>query len=125
MRTRHCALLGALLVCVVVVAACTPRGERVVADPSVRTGEKLRRVVISHEGGGLAVGGLVQLTSRMYFSRGGELPGVPYVRYRSLNPVVAAVDESTGWVRGRSAGAAPIVAEFAGRADTLELHVGE
>ena len=126
MRSRHQARLGALLLFAAATAACTPpRSEPTAARPSVRAGEKLRRVVISPERHDIVVGDSLRLASRMYFSRGGELPGAPYVRYRSLDAGVATVDEHTGWMRALSAGTASVVAEFAGRADTTEVRVGE
>ena len=126
MRSRDGALSSALLVFVI---ACTepttaPRGERAVSSSvsgSVRSGEKLRRVVLATDSGAVAVGGALALSSRMYFSRGGELPGTPYVRWSSSDPCVAEV--SAGVVRGVRGGSATIVARFAGLADTAHVTV--
>jgi hypothetical protein len=127
MRSREGALVAAMFL---LAAACTEPSTsppaRVGANASVRTGEKLRRVVITAPGAELAVGGALPLSSRMFFSRGGEMPGAPYVRWASSNACIAAVASGAASgteLRGVRRGTVDVIASFAGKADTIRVTV--
>jgi hypothetical protein len=90
-------------------AECEARRSARAADESdgqpsarlgVRAGERVSRVVLFNEPGMLTRGDSLLLTSELWFSGGGRLRGPPRVRFASLHPAVAHVDERTGWVRG-------------------------
>ena len=126
MRSREGTLVAALFLAAAACAEPSTSPARAGANASVRTGEKLRRVVIAAPAAELAVGGALPLSSRMYFSRGGEMPGAPYVRWSSSNSCIAAVAggaASGTELRGVRRGSVEVVARFAGKADTIRVTV--
>lgn len=127
MRSREGTLVAAMFL---VAAACTEPSTspaaRAGANATVRTGEKLRRVVIAAPAGELTAGGALPLSSRMFFSRGGEMPGAPYVRWSSSNACIASVAGGAAngtELRGLRRGTVEVIASFAGKADTLRVTV--
>jgi alpha-tubulin suppressor-like RCC1 family protein len=98
--------LSLLLAAVVFAAACEgdPVGER-------------KELTLSADTTYIAAQETVQLTASI-----GNAPASGTVAYRSLNDSVATVS-GAGLVTGRSVGVAGIVAETAGLADTIQIHV--
>jgi len=132
MRSRNfisVALLSGAFLTACSDAATAPNAEAPAVSAAIRSGEKLVRVAITSPTAtsiSLGVGATAQLTSKMYYSRGGSLPGVPYVAYSSSDPCVATVTSaypSWGRVKGVRGGTVQIYAEAWGKADTITVTV--
>jgi len=136
MRSRNFAsivLLGGAFLTACADSTTAPKDEAPDVNAAVRTGERLSRVVIRVPGSQtsstsirLRVGESIQLSSMLYYSRGGSLKGTPYVQWGTQNGCIATVtntQSSRGKIRGTKAGTVRIIAEFAGKADTVNVTV--
>jgi hypothetical protein len=115
------ALLGATFLSACTDASTAPEAETAEVNAAVRNGERLSRVVLSASRTSVRVGQSAAISAKMYFSRGGTLPGGGFVRYASTEPCVAAAFR--GGFRGIKAGTALIIGEFAGKSDTVKVTV--
>jgi len=136
MRSRNLAsivLLGGAFLTACADSTTAPQNEAPDVNAAVRGGEKLSRVVIrvpssqpSSTSIRLNVGQSVQLSSMLYYSRGGSLSGTPYVQWGKQDGCTAMVTNtrsSRGKINGVKAGTVRIIAEFAGKADTVNVTV--
>jgi len=90
-------------------------------NPNDPGGNSLGHVIIAPNGMTLSLGGQGNLTADATDTTGAVLPGSA-VTWSSLNPSVAAVDD-TGRVSGLSVGTTRVLASAQGRADTVTVVV--
>jgi uncharacterized protein YjdB len=132
MRSRNfisVVLLGGAFLTACSDAATSPEAEAPNVSAAVKRGEKFVKVAITSPTApsiSLGVGATAQITSKLYYNRGGTLKGAPYVAYSSSDPCVATVTSaypSWGLVKGVKGGTVQIYAEAWGKADTITVTV--
>lgn len=133
MRSRF--LLPSAVLATSFLAACsddiatTPNGEAPKVDAAVSTGERYSRIVITTPSTttySMTVGGVKQMYSKLIYSSGGYLPGVPYATWTSVDPCIAKVTSASpswGKVTGIKSGTTKIIASAWGKADTVTVTV--
>lgn len=96
----------------------TPTGRN-----TVKSGEKMTKLVLFAPRGALRVGSTITLVSEMWYNRGGRYNAAPFVTYRSTNPDVASVAVKGGKVTARRVGSTRVISRLGQFADTVMVRV--